>query len=414
MRIEILLSRLVAGALGAGLMVSGAFHLPTTLRAAETVPGLEPAETGKPTPAATATTSAAASPEEIAALVKQLDDDQFARREEASHKLQTAGAAALPGLEKAAQGTSLEMSTRAFAILKKNLTSTDATLASATRATVERLAASKSPDAKSPDEKKPDEHLAAVATRARELLAGPQQVAKNEPFEVAQPFPILRNLPPGVMPGRPMIVRPPVLQIGPGIIANRISVRVTDQTRTIEADQSQPDGSRQQVQIVSDPKAGIKMEVTNSKDGKSDTKKYEAPDAETLKKNHPDAYKIYEQYGQNGGVQGLNILGGQVVIQGKVEIGPGGPAIEEARKNLEEALRNGPDQAMLEQTRRRLEEMKRRLEGIRRPPVQEDPFQRNPNPAGPNQGNIEAPKLEIPKEEGVKLVPLEPERPAKK
>src|SRR5262245_58647778 len=62
---------------------------------------------------------AASAQESTMDLVRQLDADEFAQREIASRKLTELGAGAVPDLAKAAQGKSLEVSSRAFAILKK-------------------------------------------------------------------------------------------------------------------------------------------------------------------------------------------------------------------------------------------------------------------------------------------------------
>ena len=43
----------------------------------------------------------------------------------------------------------------------------------------------------------------------------------------------------------------------------------------------------------------IKMTVTETVDGKPKTSKYEAKNADELKKKHPDAHKLYKKYGQN-------------------------------------------------------------------------------------------------------------------
>ena len=79
-------------------------------------------------------------PKAIATLVKQLDANAFAQRQKASEKLFAAGGKAIPALEKAAQGDSLEVTTRSIEILKKHLkTGTDETKTAA-KAALEALA----------------------------------------------------------------------------------------------------------------------------------------------------------------------------------------------------------------------------------------------------------------------------------
>ena len=51
------------------------------------------------------------------------------------------------------------------------------------------------------------------------------------------------------------------------------------------------------MKIVDDPAQGIKVEVTEKQNGKEVTKKYEAKNAEELKKKLPAGYEIYKKYG---------------------------------------------------------------------------------------------------------------------
>ncbi|MCE9551787.1 MAG: hypothetical protein K8T91_00190 [Planctomycetes bacterium] len=254
---------------------------------------------------------AVASPESTAELVKQLDADEFARREEASRQLSGLGAAAVPDLAKAAQGRSLEASARAFAILKKFATSEDGTLQGTAREALTRIAAQREPA-----EKSKDDALAAAAAKAAEIL-GQSQTPRYADG---------RNVPPPAVFPQPQIpfgAQPRMIIRGHQVVGNRISVKVVDGTREVDAEETMPDGQKRSVKMVSDPKSGIRMEVTTTKDGKPLTEKYAAKDVESLKKDHPEAAKIYEQYNGAGGV--MQFGGGQIHIQGgRVEIGGGG------------------------------------------------------------------------------------------
>lgn len=265
------------------------------------------AENGPDRPAA----NAAASPESTAELVKQLDADEFARREEASRQLSELGSAAVSDLAKAAQGRSLEASARAFAILKKFATSEDGTLQGSAREALTRIAAQREPA-----EKSKDDALAAAAAKAAEIL-GQSQTPRYADG---------RNVPPPAVfqpPQIPFGVQPRIHIRGHQVVGNRISVKVVDGTREVDADETLPDGQKRSVKIVSDPKSGIRMEVTTTKDGKPLTEKYVAKDVESLKKDHPEVAKIYEQYNGAGGV--MQFGGGQIHIQGgRLEIGGGG------------------------------------------------------------------------------------------
>jgi len=48
--------------------------------------------------------------------------------------------------------------------------------------------------------------------------------------------------------------------------------------------------------VIHEDRAGIKMTVTRKKDGKDNSEEYKARDADTLKKEHPDVYPLYEKY----------------------------------------------------------------------------------------------------------------------
>jgi hypothetical protein len=248
-------------------------------------------------------------------LVKQLDADEFASREEASRKLTEMGAAAVPELAAAAQAPVMEASTRAFDILKRFATGSDAALQGAAREALAKLAAQR--DAAVKDK---NDSLAAAATRASEILKSPVQgYAPATPGMVPNDWAARPALP--MRPGVPAIARAPRMIIhGMNIGGQRVSVKVVNGTKEIDAEETQPDGQKRNVKIVSDPQSGIRMEVTTTKDGKPQTEKYAAKDAETLKKEHPEAHKLYEQYG--GGGPGIQIgNGGQIRIQGGLHLG---------------------------------------------------------------------------------------------
>jgi hypothetical protein len=57
--------------------------------------------------------------------------------------------------------------------------------------------------------------------------------------------------------------------------------------------------------VIHEDRDGIKMTVTQKKDGKDATDEYKAKDADTLKKEHPDVYPLYEKH----------MIGMQVKIQ---------------------------------------------------------------------------------------------------
>jgi len=205
--------------------------------------------------------AAAPSAEEIAALVKQLDSDKFAERQAASDKLSQIGKPAIGAVAEAAAGDSLEATVRAIDILKKMLDSSDKPTQEEAKGAMEKIAKSDRP---------------AAARRAEDAL---------KDFQAKQ-----QQQAPRFAPGAIQIA---VAAGG----ARRVSVRNVNGVKTIEADE----GNRK-VKIVDDPNQGIKMEVTTKKDnGKESTEKYEAKNAEELKKKHPKAHEIYEKYSKQGG-----------------------------------------------------------------------------------------------------------------
>ena len=77
-----------------------------------------------------------------------------------------------------------------------------------------------------------------------------------------------------------------------------MSVQNSNGVKTIEAEEND-----RKVKITEDAAGGIKMDVTTTKNGKEVTDKYEAKNADDLKKKNGPAYDLYKQYssGQRGG-----------------------------------------------------------------------------------------------------------------
>jgi len=221
--------------------------------------------------------SNAASEEEIAKLVQQLDADRFPERQAASQKLITAGKAAIPALAKAAVGESLEVTVRSIDILRKFFESSDEPTKQAAKAALETLAKSDRPSA---------------ARRAEEVI-NPKPAAGAD-----------QVLPGGgiIIGGQGAIIQGRVQIIAAGANARRISVKNANGVKEIEAEEN-----GRKIKIVDDPQQGIKMEITAKKDGKDTTEKFEAKNAEELKKKHPEAYKVYEEYGKNQGAAAVQI-----------------------------------------------------------------------------------------------------------
>ncbi|WP_425618329.1 hypothetical protein NA78x_002033 [Anatilimnocola sp. NA78] len=207
---------------------------------------------------------------DIGELIKQLDADEFPARQEASQRLAAAGEKAVPELEKATSGESREAAMRAFDILKSHFEKGSPAARDASKAALERLA-------------KAD--LGSTSRRASEILTPPNPATPNN-----APVPGIVGGPIGL---RMAVVRAIAGGAGGGV---ETRVKVENGVKTTEVKDKE-----RQVKIVDDPDKGITMEVTETKDGKEETKKYAAKNADELKTKEPDAHKLFEQYTAKGG-----------------------------------------------------------------------------------------------------------------
>jgi len=219
-----------------------------------------------PAPAAEAASQKAVpqmalSAEETARLVAQLDADAFSDREAASERLSAAGKAAFPALAKAAVTESLEVTVRAIDILRKHLESADSPTKQAAQEALETIARSERPSA---------------AWRARQALR-----PKDEPV---RPQDGAIWIGPGAIAGA-------AVQIAVGGGPRRMTVRTVNGVKEIDVEEND-----RKIKIHDDPRQGIKVEITTTKNGKDTTEKYEAKDAAELKKRHPQAYEVYQKY----------------------------------------------------------------------------------------------------------------------
>jgi hypothetical protein len=295
--------------------------------------------------------AATASPESapIAAWIKQLNSDRFTERTEASKRLEAAGMAAFPSLAEAATGENREVSLRAIEVLRKHFEQGGQATKDAAKQALQKIAGS--------------QHESA-AQRAKEVLNPPQPETPVAPG--------IR-----VAPGIPGFQILPQLQIqvqaaGGGMTRQ---IRVNNGVKEIEASEH---GGK--TKITEDPNQGIKIEVAETKDGKETKRTYAAKNAEDLKKNHPEGYRLYEKYTkQQGGfpmqVQiagGVPLGGGMQAARPLAEKSPKPVAVmalkqaqhlvENAVKQLERAQPSSGKPEDLGQARKRLEEIAKQLE----------------------------------------------------
>ena len=227
----------------------------------------------------------AVTPEELEKLVQQLDADAFSDRQTASQRLAELGRAAIDALVRAATSESLEANVRALDILKKHLDSQDAELKKAAKEALEKIAAG--PRAPS-------------ARRAKDILKAQEEREKLEKLQQQG-----LNVP----GGRIQVMAQAQMIGGRGVRR----VQVVNNVKTIEGEDDQG-----KFRIVEDPKEGITVELTRTKDGKEVTEKFQAKNAEELQKKHPQAYEVYKRHSQAGGIR---IQAGPIGVA-QAQIGP--------------------------------------------------------------------------------------------
>lgn len=259
--------------LAAGFCLTPAFALladepatppaaPATESSAEVVPA-EPA--------------AAPTADEIAELIKKFDSRKFAERQDASTKLRGAGKAAIPALTEVATSGSREASVRAIEILKSHFADGHPDAKQAAKEALEAIAKSDSPMA---------------AQEAQNALRPKEEFAQQNPFAPQRGVIVINgnNI---RLAAQPIQIQIQAQAIGgPG---QRVQIRNANGVKDIEAEEN-----GRKVKIHEEPTGKIQIEITETKDGKPVTEKFEAKNADELKKNHPDAHKAYEKYNQGG------------------------------------------------------------------------------------------------------------------
>ena len=266
---------------------------------------------------------------EIAQAIERLESDRFNERETATRKLAAFGREAIAPLAKAASGNQREVTMRAITILKKHLESTDVETRNTAKKALEQIA------------------------------AGPQATAARQAQQILNPPPPPE---PEAPPARRIQVFRVPLQIRVQAAAagnQRIRIKQVNGTMEIEVEEK-----NLKVSIKENPQNGIKMEVTEKKDGKETTKKYEAKDADDLAKKHPEAHKLYKKYTKApnfnvrlpGFQQAIPLIPGQNQIPPIPNLRlPPGLIPQQARRSLDQA------QEELDKSIKQLEETAKQL-----------------------------------------------------
>ena len=256
-----------------------------------------------------------ASEERIAELIERLDAPRFGDRQAAQQELADAGKSALPALERAAASENRETAGRAVEVLEQHFQGDNDALKSAAKESLERLAKHDSES---------------VARRAKDILSPPQPES---------PQPDVPRIPRLRLGGARIQI-----QVGGNAGGNVKSLTVKD-VNGVKEIEAKEGGSK--VKIVDDPAKGIEVEVTETKDGKETTKKYEAKNADELKTKHPEAYKLYEEFSKPPEVPQIpGIPPGVVPVPGGAPAAGGARRIkilrpdevEAAREQLKEAI----------------------------------------------------------------------------
>ncbi len=237
--------------------------------------------------------AAAPSAVEIQQWIKDLDSDLYATRQAAAQMLYETGKAAIPSLAESASGKTLEVTMQSVNVLRRLLQSSDTGTHDSAKDALERVA-------------KGDN---AAANAAREALKPAPQ-----PQPAFAPNNIRGNL--RIMPGGN-------LQLLPAGGMQVIRVQANANGNGKSTTEVQENGKK--VHIEQDQN-GIELKVTENVNGVDKTDTFKAKDADDLKKQSAEAFKLYQKYGQNangfGAVQ-IQIQGGQIQLGGGAQAIPG-------------------------------------------------------------------------------------------
>lgn len=202
------------------------------------------------------------SSDELKLAIQDLISPKFATRQAASKRLVMGGAKAMQAVAKAANSDDLELVTRCLSVLTDGLASSERAVQEAARSGLEDLVKSEKNS---------------VAQRAKKALETPQ----------------------GPLPGA-MAQR-----VGGGQRV-AVQVRVNNGNREINIAEN-----GKSTVIKDENGRNISISVTETVNGKVETKTATAENEEVLKKNHPEMHAIYQKHTQGNriGVPGIQVNG---------------------------------------------------------------------------------------------------------
>jgi hypothetical protein len=216
-----------------------------------------------------------------------------------------------------------------------------------------------------------DQATKQAAKEALDKIAGSDQPAAERAKEILNPQ---KAMPPVALPAFGAL---PQIQIRMNAIAQGQvkRIQINNGIKQIETQ----DGDRK-VKITEDPNKGIDIEITEKKNGKETTQKFHAKNADDLKKQHPEAHKVYEkstQGVQNVQIRAAAVPGGVLPLRRAVPIAipqaghqqglqllkTSRRLLESSIKQLESSKADGDDDAeALDKSIKRLREIQKQLE----------------------------------------------------
>ena len=265
---------------------------------------------------------------EVAQHIKTLSTGDVLQRRAATSKLLEIGKQALEPLAKEASEGHKETMYHCFDVLTRLLATSDAETSAATKATLTMLTQSQNKS---------------VSLRAKSAIQIGEILGARAAARPAIPFG------PGLAPNAQLNM---ALNAANG---EKLRITVTNNDRTIQVERAD-----ERIEIRDKAEKDIVVKRTRTVAGQPKTDEFKAADADELKKNHPDAFKLYEQYAQrNGNVLqiGVGNLPGPRPIQ--IQMAPGlflGPQLGVRRTPAEaESFFSGPRTIRAESTEGQLE-----------------------------------------------------------
>jgi hypothetical protein len=227
---------------------------------------------------------------EIENWIAKLDSPRFSERQEARRRLSAAGVEALPKLiQSAANPQSREVSATVLDLLEELYRSPMPDTRADAEEALKQISADESNQ---------------LADEAERILKGPDEseYIPRPSFGQRQALRRLQAARAGRIQVGGQIQLGGRIQLGGGggIQIMRMNVQNANGIRTIDV---QENGKK--ITIKDDPKNGIELSVTEKVGGQDKTEKYAAKNLEELKKQHPEAEKLYQKYAKNGGLQAI-------------------------------------------------------------------------------------------------------------